>query len=611
MNENGVLIVEDKPVFRKSVRRALEGAVVQYDFTEAGSIAEGLTMLVEHSNIKVILLDLDLPDGTGADFLEQIKGSISEYRIIVLTGRDEKLAADVAKEHGVFNYLAKAQGSFTQSIRFTVTQAFADLEREQLKDKNQRLFHIHERINSSIKESLSPADMESALDDVLGLICKSVRKLVGVHTCHIRVYDLGKGDFHLAAFSGPDDKVRGIFGVPVRKDEFFSGKVAEVKKPLSFDDLQNNEEFKAFRDQRLAKIMDSGDELLLKRAHEYFDSIQSAFIVPITTRMFDGEIDAVFNVSSRELSTFFSDSKQGVINEFVSLATTAISKVWQKKRKQDAHEGNKRISKVLEDISKELGREDIEKQIYSIAVKGVADIINPETISIFLLNKTTHLLDNVAEYRGDEIVTPRLKGHPTAEGLTGRVFTMREALRIPNLQKEDTRKPDEHPSYNKALGNDYIEHIPSGRVDHYLGVPMIIGDEVVGAIQLLNKKSAYYLDPSIDKKRWLLERGFSEDCENVLGIAAGYLAVAIKNAELIGERDKKISQLETLKDVGRYITDELPINQLLEKTIQEAAEDIQAEICLLFLMNEKKNAVVLDQSYGIPQEYLPNAYYAI
>jgi signal transduction histidine kinase/DNA-binding NarL/FixJ family response regulator len=610
MKENGVLIVEDDRRFRRSILNAFKASEAPYRFIEAESIREAMTKLDEHPNIKVILLDLDLPDGSGRDFLEQVKAKIQQYRIIVLTAHDEKLAADMARKYGVFNYLPKAQQSFTQSIRFTVAQAFKDVERELLRDKDQILFSIQEKINSNIKENTSNREALQALNDVLNLICKSVRSTVGVHSCHIRVYDLMKGDFHLVAFDGPDDRIKGIFSVSVRKDESFSGKVAVAKEPLLFDDLQNSQEFRCFREKRLQRIRISGNELLLKQADGYFASIQSTLICPITTGMFDDEIDAVFSMSSCELSDFFSREKREVINEFVALATTAITKAWLKKRKEESQNDYKSISKVLEDISKELGGEDVKKQIYAIAIEGIAEIIRPETISIFLFNRTTGRLDNEAEFRGSENVEPPPEGYPMAQGLTGWVYTNREALRIPDLQRRNRSKPQYHDSYQRALETEYVGHIPSGRVDHYLGVPMVIGNEVIGAIQLLNKKSSYYLDPEIDKERWLLERGFSQDCENVLGIAAGYLAVAIKNADLIEERNRKIGQLETLKDVVRHTTAEMPIDELLHEIIKEVAEDVKAEICLLFLSGDR-NKVVLEQSYGIPISELRDAHYEI
>lgn len=613
MKEKEILIVEDDSKFRRVVKNAFKGKNYKgpkYEFLEAGSIREGISALAGDANIRLILLDLDLPDGSGKDFLEQIKDRASKYRVIILTAHEEHLDSEKAMDFSVFNYLPKANKSFTQSIRFSVDQAFKDIEREELKDKNGILIEIQKRINSDIQESTSRQRTLDALNDVLNVICQSVRSLVGVHTCHIRLYNLKHGDFDLAAFDGSNDGVRAVFQKPRRKDEFFSGKVAKTKKPMLFPDLQNDDEFKAFREKSLETLSLVQDDSLFQAAREYFNTIQSAFIAPITTHMFADEIDAVFNVSG-DSADFFSEEKQEVIKEFVTQATIAITKAWQKQRKQESHQDYKGIAKVLEDISKELGGENVKDKIYDIAIRGISDIIKPETVSIFLHNKTTRLLDNEAEFRGVGRVEPRKEGHPPDKGLTGYVFSNGEPLRIPNLQEGSRSKPQDHASFSEDLKTDYVEHIPSGRVDHYLGVPMLIGEEVIGSIQLLNKKSGYYKNPQIETERWLLERGFSDDCENVLGIAASHLAVAIKNAELIEERDRRIRQLDTLKDAGRYTSAETPLDQLLYRIIETAAKDVQAEICLLFLLDDDTNKVVLKQRYGIEKEGLEQAEYGI
>jgi signal transduction histidine kinase/CheY-like chemotaxis protein len=596
-----VLIVENEPKFRRVIKRILKGE--NYTFFEAESVQEGVSQLNEHPNIKVILLDLSLPDGSGRDFLEQIKYSASKYRVIILTAHDEMLGAEVARDFFVFNYLPKAAKSSAQSIRFSVDQAFTDIEREQLKDKNKVLIEIQNKINSHIQESSSTEETIEALNDVLNLICQSVNTLVGTYKCHIRLYNLKRGDFDLAGFAGPSDEVKRLYDSPSRKGVFFSGKVAEAKKPILFEELQNDEEFKFFKKRF------SEDASLPEETKRYLNTVQSAYIAPITTQMFDDETDAVFNVSSDSVG-FFSKEKQEIIKEFVTQATIAITKAWQKKKKSENDQDYKEISKVLENISKELRGEDVKSKIYDIAIAGISEIIKPETISIYLYDKATNLLYNEAEFSGNDKVTPREEGHSTREGLTGWVFTEGKPLRVPNLQNKDRRKPQDHPKYNEYLETDYVEVIPSERVDHYLGVPMIIGDEVIGTIQLLNKKSDYHGFIE-DKERWLLERGFSDDEENVLGIAASHLAVAIKNAELVEERNKTIRQLNTLKDVGRYTAEEMPLDELLNKIIEEAAKNVQAEICLLFLLDESKNKVILEQCYGIPKEYLKEANYEV
>jgi GAF domain-containing protein/CheY-like chemotaxis protein/anti-sigma regulatory factor (Ser/Thr protein kinase) len=607
MPKSEILIVDDDSRFRKSIVRGLKGD--DYTFHEAQSVQEAIRKLDENVNIKVITLDLSLPDGNGTELLAQIGERASKYRVIILTAHEEHLGAEKARELSVFNYLPKTTRSFTQALRFTVAQAFADIERELLKDKNRALIEIQQRINLDIQGSAVDKYSSETLNGILNLICQSVRALIGAYTCHIRLYDLKKGDFKLVAFDGPSDGVETIFKGAKRKDELFSGKAATTKAPLLFDDSHNKRDFEAFRNEALERLALIDNDTRRIEVEEYFDTVQSVFIVPITTRMFGNEVDAVLSLSSSSVD-FFSEDIQEVVKEFVTQAALAITKAWQRQRKEESHQDYKRISSVLQDITKELRGADINTKIFDIAIRGIADIIEPETVTIFLRGRTTGLLDTEAELRGNDRIKPSGEGHRTDRGLIGWVYRTSSPLRIPNLQQQDRREPQDHAEYRKDLEMQ-SGGIPSGRIDHYLGVPMVIGDEVVGAIQLLNKKSEYYLNPEIEKERWLLERGFSDDEETVLGIAASHVAVAIKNAELLEERSKKISQLETLKDVGRYTNAEMPLDELLSRIIEEAAKDLKAEICLLYLLDESKSAVVLEQCYGIPKEALKGARYEI
>jgi ActR/RegA family two-component response regulator len=153
MNKREILIVEDDSRFRNAIKRAFKDE--DYIFFEADSVQEGVRQFNENPNIKVILLDLSLPDGNGRDFLEQIKDSASKYRTIILTAHEELMAAEIAGEFSAFNYLPKAAKSFRQSIRFSVAQAFKDIEKESLLKETSDVILNH--LNKAIKIFLSYA----------------------------------------------------------------------------------------------------------------------------------------------------------------------------------------------------------------------------------------------------------------------------------------------------------------------------------------------------------------------------------------------------------------------------------------------------------------------
>jgi GAF domain-containing protein/AmiR/NasT family two-component response regulator len=602
-----ILIVDDEPSFRNALKRSFKDS--GYELLEAGSVSASKIALDQHPDIGVILLDLSLPDGSGTELLEHIKQSGAENRVVILTAHEEYLAADVARRFDVFTYLPKA-ARLGQALRFSVSQAFKDIERRQLKDKNRLLNKVQERINFDIQESTASDETGAALRNVLQLVSESVRDLVGAYTSHIRVYDLRKGDFQLSAFAGPNRILRKLFETPKRRPVPFSGLIAVEKQPRNFNDLQGDENFQQWKEESLDRIRRLGDKALLTDAEEYFHVVQSAFLVPITTTLFADEIDAVFNVSA-DSTDFFTSEKQGIIMEFASQVTAAITKEWQKIRKQESRRDYSGVNSILQAISKEQGGENAKRNIYDIVVKGILEIIRPEAISIYLYNKSTGCLENEAEFSGSLRLDPHNEGHPTDKGLTAHVFSTGKALRLPNFQGADKRKPQSHENVSHELYDDYVKALPSRRINHYLGVPMIVGDEVIGAIQLLNKKSSYYGTEQLDEERWLLERGFGDDDQDVLGIVANQLALAISNANLIEERGRKVVQLETLKDVGRYTSTEMPLEELLKKIIQEVARILKAEICLLFLKDESKTSVRLEQAYGIPKQALSGAHYEI
>ena len=104
-----ILFLEDSPVDRVLYSRFLsQDTLATYEITEAKSGLEGLTKLAE-SQPDLILLDYQLQDMNGLEFLNQLQLQLSSPQIpvIILTGiRDEKIAVQ-AMENGVQDYIVK------------------------------------------------------------------------------------------------------------------------------------------------------------------------------------------------------------------------------------------------------------------------------------------------------------------------------------------------------------------------------------------------------------------------------------------------------------------------------------------------------------------------
>lgn len=100
-----VLLVEDDPALTRSLRRHLENAdlvVVDVD-----SVAEARRRLGEGKGFDVVLVDVQLPDGSGVDVAEAALGTTPMPIVVAMTGRASRQDAFALARLGVSALLEK------------------------------------------------------------------------------------------------------------------------------------------------------------------------------------------------------------------------------------------------------------------------------------------------------------------------------------------------------------------------------------------------------------------------------------------------------------------------------------------------------------------------
>jgi signal transduction histidine kinase/CheY-like chemotaxis protein len=603
-----VLLIDDEPNFRRAIMTRMRND--GFTFFESEHPAQAVRILEAKPQIRVILLDLSFPDAEESArlVLDFVQRRPDDYRVIVLTAHEDLLEADEAIAKRVFHYLPKGRsnkGQGTAAIRFSLNQAFTHLEWAVLARKIGYMQEVQQLINE-----------ERDLGEILDLICRSVQAIVGAYTCHLRVYDFKHGDFHLMGFA-PDGPLRNALGLARSKGQLFSGRVVESGVPELHDDFQHDENFLTFKRETLAKReMAPGEE-------EYWATVSSAYIVPISTGIFGPAekpaVDAVLNVSSQSVG-FFDDEKRALVDEFMSQATLAIAKDWLRVKRKELHQDYGEITKMLSDIRKRLAGRHVLHDIYGTVTEKLSALVSAEVVSIFVFNPRTKLIENVAEYRGNEHVHAPDEKYKVGQSFVGKIFDTRKSEL---LQTWPTgTKLEKDPRFDHTNTEHYIDIIPSRTLHHYLGVPIQVGGKIIGVLRVMNKKSDYYVEAMNDGaadnngtsprtgRFCLLERGFTPDCQNVVEITASHLAIAIQNALLFKAKLRRLRQLKTLGEVGRIINSDLDIETVLEQTIHAMAVVMQAEICMLFLREGGEERLVLRQCFGIPEERIAGASYA-
>jgi two-component system, NarL family, response regulator NreC len=105
-----VVLADDHAVVRSALRLMLDGEAQIEVVAEAGD-AESATRYVSGHRPDVLILDINMPGGSGLAAIPKIREQSPDTRIVVLTMQDETVFAREALQAGVLGYILKEAAS--------------------------------------------------------------------------------------------------------------------------------------------------------------------------------------------------------------------------------------------------------------------------------------------------------------------------------------------------------------------------------------------------------------------------------------------------------------------------------------------------------------------
>jgi len=130
-----MLVVDDEPSVRFVLCEAL--GTWGYESVAAGSVAEAINVFAEERPA-VALLDIDLPDGSGLDILNEIKKQQPETVVVMITGNVNVPNLLTALRGGAYDFIGKP--IHLEELRVTLRNALEtrDLRREVQRARKER-----------------------------------------------------------------------------------------------------------------------------------------------------------------------------------------------------------------------------------------------------------------------------------------------------------------------------------------------------------------------------------------------------------------------------------------------------------------------------------------
>ncbi|MGE5465096.1 MAG: GAF domain-containing protein, partial [Syntrophothermus sp.] len=217
---------------------------------------------------------------------------------------------------------------------------------------------------------------------------------------------------------------------------------------------------------------------------------------------------------------------------------------------------------ILNELGKELATKLDPKQIAEAVYKYTSRLIDTRYFFVALYDeKNSVKLFPVSYQNGLSVQLPASK-------VTGSSFTDYIIL-----NKKPVFAPENVDGYRSMLGIDLVplgeDSVPA---KCWMGVPMLIGDRILGVISV----------QSIDQPNT-----YDEHDREILTAIASQAAISVENARLFAEAQSRARETAALAEVGREISATLDLSQVLGRITTYARDLLLAETCAVYLPDEK------------------------
>jgi PAS domain S-box-containing protein len=203
------------------------------------------------------------------------------------------------------------------------------------------------------------------------------------------------------------------------------------------------------------------------------------------------------------------------------------------------------------------------------------EIFNAESVIIMLFDQQTNLIHIYYEYdRNEGGYLENLEPFPLGTGLSSKIIISRKPLLLGTLEEEIA---------NGAFFPPEIVEKGSGLLSQsWLGVPILVGDQVLGLVVLSDLK----------------KHAFNQSHLQFLQTLASNMGVGIANARLYQSEEKRTAELEAINTVSSALVSELDLNSLIHLAGEQTREIFNADIAYIALLDDEKQTVIFPYSHG-------------
>ncbi len=272
------------------------------------------------------------------------------------------------------------------------------------------------------------------------------------------------------------------------------------------------------------------------------EPVKSAITAPL---LVGSEVRGHISIQNLDRTFAFSDSDERLLSTLASSLSVALenARLVEETRQRAAELA------IVNDVGQAAASQLDLDRLIQLTGEQLRTTFRADIVYIALLNKDTGQIEFPYLVESG-VATPR-DPMPLGEGLTSRIIGSREPLLL-----------------NRAEQFERVERRVGTSARSYLGVPILVGDEAIGAVSV----------QSIEE-----EGRFGDADTRLLSTIASNVGTAIRNAQLYRESQRRALETAELAEVGREISATLDLEGLLERITARAKELLEVRTSGVFL----------------------------
>lgn len=212
-------------------------------------------------------------------------------------------------------------------------------------------------------------------------------------------------------------------------------------------------------------------------------------------------------------------------------------------------------------LSSSLKPDDVLQSLMAI----VAEQLQVDTVALWKIDTDGFL--SPAAMQGISPDMARVLRVPIGRGLTGRVAASGRPLVVTNVEEDGTSL---YPQFNR-------EH----QYTSFMGVPVAYREQTIGVLSVMT----------------VSQRSFSDDEVTLLAGIADQAAIALENARLFAERERRIAELTALNHISQAINVSLSTAEILEALHRGMSEVLDTSQSFIALYDAKTRRLTFPLVY--------------